>query len=243
MTSASLHFFVSGFPCQGLIGQFVLLRNDISTKIGLYTVKCRTINDVLICKFEESGFYYYYYSAKKPAPPVSLVQCGKGNRGGWCRTSGRPPQHRAIVRKGHESSGVSCWFARKCSSSISIAASDLANAFSLSRSVLFATKARSLSLSLSFSCDPPPQWWRRIIQPILVANIYPGAKIRVRIKKQSASTGGWESKKREKKRETYRATIVRRSINVCYYASWLFGKLRNRSYPMASYGSLSRDDE
>lgn len=74
--------------------------------------------------------------------------------------------------------------------------------------------------------------------------IYIGArKIGVRCKKQSASTGGWESKKREKKRETYRATIVRRSINVCYYASWLFGKLRNRSYPMASYGSLSRDDE
>lgn len=111
------------------------------------------------------------------------------------------------------------------------------------RDRFFSRQRFARSLSLSFSCDPPPQWWRRIIQPILVANIYPGAKIRVRIKKQSASTGGWESKKREKKRETYRATIVRRSINVCYYASWLFGKLRNRSYPMASYGSLSRDDE
>lgn len=57
-------------------------------------------------------------------------------------------------------------FARKCSS-ISIAASDLANAFPLSRSVLFATKARSLALSFS-------RHQRKDHQPIPVANIYRG---------------------------------------------------------------------
>lgn len=128
-------------------------------------------------------------------------------------------------------------FARKCSS-ISIAASDLANAFPLSRSVLFATKARSLARSLFLS--PPAEGSSTDTRGKYIS----GRRYECGSKKQSASTGGWESKKREKKRETYRATIVRRSINVCYYASWLFGKLRNRSYPMASYGSsLSRDDE
>lgn len=124
-----------------------------------------------ICEVRREGGFYYY-SARKPAPLVLWCSVEKRNRGGCWTSGGRPPQHRAIVRKGHESSGVPCWFARKCSS-ISIAASDLANAFSLSRSVLFATKARSLFLF--------HQW--KDHQPILVANIYRGEEDRSAVQK------------------------------------------------------------
>lgn len=134
------------------------------------------------------------------------MQCGKGNRGS-CWTSGRPPQHRAIVRKGHESSGVSCWFARKCSS-ISIAASDLANAFSLSRSVLFATKARSLSLSLVIH----HQW--KDHQPILVANIYRGEDTSAVKSKVHRLVAGKVRKEKRKEKRIARPLFVGRSTSV-----------------------------
>lgn len=51
-------------------------------------MKCRTINDVLIYKFEESGFYYYYSAKKNRRHPFlwcsvekEIVAVGVGRAG------------------------------------------------------------------------------------------------------------------------------------------------------------------
>lgn len=98
-------------------------------------------------------------------------------------------------------------FARKCSS-ISIAASDLANAFPLSRSVLFATKARSLALSFS-------RHQRKDHQPIPVANIYRGEDTSAVVKsKVHRLVAGKVRKEKRKEKRIARPLFVGRSTSV-----------------------------
>lgn len=142
----------------------------------------------------------------------------KGNRGGhW--TSGRPPQNRAIVLQGSRepllvyragSQGSVTPFQSRLAV---VSFRHVCSSYKGFRRALFLSVSLA-PLSLSPSLDS--------LRGRIVGRAH-DKRIDLSVKSQSAvkskvhrlSVGKVRKEKREKRRETFRATIVRRSINVC----------------------------
>lgn len=144
----------------------------------------------------------------------------KGNRGGrW--TSGRPPQNRAIVLQGSREpllvyrAGSQGSVTRFRSRLAVVSFRHVRSSYKVFRRALFLSVSLALlSLSLSPSLD---SLRGRIVGRAHDQQIDLSVKSRsaVKSKVHRLSVGKVRKEKREKRRETFRATIVRRSINVC----------------------------
>ena len=190
-----------------------------SNRISLldYTVKCREPHGDMYLAIERAVVLSEHW---KVNPFFRAVW--KGNRGGrW--TSGRPPQNRAIVLQGSREpllvyrAGSQGSVTRFWSRLAVVFFRHVRSSYKGFRRALFLSISlapRSLSLSVSPSLD---SLRGRIVGRAHDQQIDLSVKSRsaVKSKVHRLSVGKVRKEKREKRRETFRATIVRRSINVC----------------------------